>query len=315
MYDPAMRVLNVLELLQSREEVTGAELARRLEVSPRSVQRYVARLQDLGIPVVGRRGVGGAYRLQPGFRLPPLMFSAEEALSLALGLKALKLVGLDALAPAAETASAKLSRSLPTRLREDMGAMENAVQLAASPWVVSTDAALLAELMRAVRGAQVVELSYCSQQGTETRRQVQVYQVVYFSGRWYAVGWCLLRSERRSFRLDRIQNLEVQAEQFTPPDDFDAVAFLRTALPSGLTLHQFSIWLACPLGALQGRVSLWHTELTPEAGGTRLKCQRDDLSAFAGLLLGLDCDFRGNEPPELRAEFARLAQRCAAVQA
>ena len=102
MYDPSMRVLTVLELLQSREEVTGAELARRLEVSPRTVQRYVARLQDLGIPVEGRRGVGGAYRLKPGFQLPPLMFTGEEALALALGLRALTHLGLHALAPAAQ---------------------------------------------------------------------------------------------------------------------------------------------------------------------------------------------------------------------
>ena len=101
MYDPSMRVLTVLELLQAKEEVSGAELARRLEVSPRTVQRYVARLQDLGIPVEGRRGVGGAYRLRPGFRLPPLMFTGEEALSLSLGLLALHHLGLRELLPAA----------------------------------------------------------------------------------------------------------------------------------------------------------------------------------------------------------------------
>ena len=79
-YDPSMRVLTVLELLQARESVTGPELARRLEVSLRTVQRYVARLQDLGIPVQSSRGVGGAYRLRPGFRLPPLMLEQIQLL-------------------------------------------------------------------------------------------------------------------------------------------------------------------------------------------------------------------------------------------
>lgn len=74
--DPLMRVLTVLELLQVHERVTGGELARRLEVSPRTVQRYGARLQDLGIPVESTRGVGGAYRLKPGFCLRPLLFTA-----------------------------------------------------------------------------------------------------------------------------------------------------------------------------------------------------------------------------------------------
>ena len=90
MYDPIMRVLTVLEILQSREHVTGSELAARLEVSSRTVQRYIARLLDLCIPVEAVRGAGGFYRLKPGFRLPPLMFTDEEAFALTLGLRALR---------------------------------------------------------------------------------------------------------------------------------------------------------------------------------------------------------------------------------
>src|SRR5215212_3131930 len=105
MYDPSMRVLTVLELLQAHETVTGAMLAEHLEVSVRTIQRYVTRLQDLGVPVVSTRGPGGAYRLRPGFRLPPLMFGTEEAFALALGLDALSYLGLGEIAPA--TAGAK----------------------------------------------------------------------------------------------------------------------------------------------------------------------------------------------------------------
>src|SRR5680860_105207 len=105
MYDPLMRVLTTLEILQARERVSGADLAKRMEVSLRTVQRYVARLQDLGIPVESSRGVGGAYRLRPGFRLPPLMFTDEEAFALALGLQALRQVGLASFAPASEAVS------------------------------------------------------------------------------------------------------------------------------------------------------------------------------------------------------------------
>ena len=113
MYDPIMRVLTVLEILQAREHVSGAELAERLEVDIRTVQRYIARLQDLSIPVESVRGVGGFYRLRPGFRLPPLMFTDEEAFAISLGLRALRQLGLSAFAPAAEGASAKLGRVLP----------------------------------------------------------------------------------------------------------------------------------------------------------------------------------------------------------
>ena len=86
MYDPSMRVLTVLELLQTHGRMSGADLAGRLEVSVRTVQRYVARLQDLGIPVASTRGPGGFYRLKPGFRLPPLMFGTDEAFAVGLAL-------------------------------------------------------------------------------------------------------------------------------------------------------------------------------------------------------------------------------------
>ena len=94
MYDPSMRVLTVLELLQARERVTGKELAEHLEVSDRTVQRYIMRLQDLGVPVESTRGPGGYYRLKPGFRIPPLMFDADEALAVSIGLDALGSIGL-----------------------------------------------------------------------------------------------------------------------------------------------------------------------------------------------------------------------------
>ncbi|MBB5234517.1 helix-turn-helix transcriptional regulator [Deinococcus budaensis] len=315
MYDPSMRVLTVLELLQARETVTGAELARRLEVSPRTVQRYVARLQDLGIPVEGRRGVGGAYRLKPGFRLPPLMFTGEEALSLALGLQALRHLGLQALAPAAQAAGAKLGRTLPHPLRELVGALEDAVQLGASPGVVTTDAALLARLLEAVRAARTVGFEYVSLHGEATARAVDVYRAVHLGGRWYAVGWCHLRGARRCFRLDRMRGLSVQEESFTPPEAFDALAYLRATLSDLPPTHEISVWLASPPGELAGRVSPWHTDLTPEGGGARLKTQREDLEGFAAFVLGLGCDFRVDSPPQLREVFGRLAGRCAAAQA
>jgi len=129
MYDPIMRVLTVLEILQAREHVSGAELAQRLEVNLRTVQRYIARLQDLCIPVESTRGVGGAYRLKPGFRLPPMMFTDEEAFALTLGLRALRYLGLAAFAPAAEGAAAKLGRVLPDALRDSANAVEEVVAI------------------------------------------------------------------------------------------------------------------------------------------------------------------------------------------
>ena len=309
-YDPSLRVLTVLELLQAREEVTGAELARRLEVSPRTVQRYVTRLQDLGIPVEGRRGVGGAYRLKPGFRLPPLMFTGEEALALALGLRALRHLGLSDLLPAAEAAGAKLSRTLPPDLRGAVGALEQVVQLDASPWVMSTDARLLTTLFQAAREGRRVELAYRSGSAERTGREVEVYRVVHVDGRWYAVGHCRLRGALRCFRLDRIETCRLRDETFMPPADFDALAFLKEKLPAVAPSYEVSVWLAAPPATLRGAVSVWHTDLRAEGEGTRLTCQRENLTSFAAFLLGVGVDFRVDSPPELREVFRTLAERC-----
>src|SRR6202162_6403371 len=108
MYFPATRVLTVLELLQSRQRISGPELATRLEVDIRTVRRYITMLQDLGIPIEAERGRHGSYRLRPGFKLPPLMFTEDEALALTLGLLAAQRLGLTAAAPAVQGALAKI---------------------------------------------------------------------------------------------------------------------------------------------------------------------------------------------------------------
>ena len=86
MYHPTTRVLTILELLQAHQQLSGPELARRLEVSTRSVRQYITQLQDLGIPIEASYGCHGGYRLRPGFKLPPLMFNEDEAVALTLGL-------------------------------------------------------------------------------------------------------------------------------------------------------------------------------------------------------------------------------------
>jgi predicted DNA-binding transcriptional regulator YafY len=193
MYDPIMRVLTVLEILQAREHVSGAELAKRLEVDIRTVQRYIVRLQDLSIPVESVRGVGGFYRLRPGFRLPPLMFTDEEAFALALGLRALRQLGLSAFAPATEGAWAKLGRVLPDALRESIQTVEDVVAVEPGPWVISTSADCLIRAASAIRMCRRVRFAYRSHAGATSRREIEPYGVIHTDGRWYLIGHCLSR--------------------------------------------------------------------------------------------------------------------------
>lgn len=313
MYDPVMRVLTVLEILQARERVTGTELARRMEVSRRTVQRYVARLQDLGIPVESRPGVGGAYRLRPGFRLPPLMFTDGEAFALALGLRALQHLGLDALAPATEGASAKLARVLPEAVRERIDDVDASVTLETGSWTVPTDAAVVATLAGAIRAHRRVSLHYRSHRGAETERALEPYGLVHLDGRWYVVGHCLLRRALRTFRLDRVTNVVQEPTTFEAPEAFDARQYLVTSLPFVMESHRIEVWLALPLERVRRSLAPWRVSLEAEGEGTRLRCTRDELEPFAATLLGLGCALEVRNPATLRQTFADLASRAAAA--
>ena len=309
MYDPIMRVLTVLEILQAREYVSGAELAKRLEVNPRTVQRYIARLQDLCIPVESTRGVGGAYRLKPGFRLPPMMFTDEEAFALTLGLRALRHLGLVAFAPATEGAAAKLGRVLPETLRDSANAVEEVVAVEPGPWVISTSAESLIRLCMAVRMRRRVSFHYESHDRSSSRREGEPYGIVHMDGRWYVVGRCRMREALRTFRLDRISELEVSDQTFDRPAAFDAKAYLQRSMPFVQAGFSIEVWLNLPINKARSHFALHRVMMEDENGGTTLRCARENLEPFAAMLLTLGCSIVVRQPRELHGVFERLAAR------
>src|SRR5256885_10503083 len=129
MYHPTSRVLTVLELIQSRPSITGPELAERLEMDVRTVRRYITHLQDVGIPVEANIGRYGGYRLRPGFKLPPLIFTEEEATAIILGLLASPWLAIAQSPAAIEGALAKVARVLPVKARERLQAISSHVVL------------------------------------------------------------------------------------------------------------------------------------------------------------------------------------------
>jgi predicted DNA-binding transcriptional regulator YafY len=309
MYDPIMRVLTVLEILQAREHVSGAELAERLEVDIRTVQRYIARLQDLSIPVESVRGVGGCYRLRPGFRLPPLMFTDEEAFALSLGLRALRQLGLSTFAPASEGASAKLGRVLPDALRESIQTVEDVVTVEPGPWVTSTSADCLIRAATAIRLCRRLRFAYRSHAGDDSQRDIEPYAILHTDGRWYLIGHCLLRKALRTFRLDRINDLETGAETFKHPAHFDARLYLREKMPFVQSDYQIDIWIDLPIEEAQRTFTPWRVVAEAAQGGTRLRCGRDRLQTFAAMVLSLGRRIVVHEPAELRDLFRELARQ------
>jgi len=311
MYDPIMRVLTVLETLQSREEVSGADLAKRLEVSSRTVQRYIARLQDLSIPVESTRGVGGAYRLRRGFRLPPMMFTDEEAFALALGLRALGHLGLAVFAPAAEGASAKLGRVLPDPLRDSAKAVDEVVAVEPGPWVISTSAKSLIRACTAIRTGHCVTFRYESHSRAASERKIEPYGIVHTDGRWYLVGFCRMRKDMRTFRLDRVAELEVKEEQFQRPAGFDARAYLERSMPFVEAGFSIEVWLDLPIERLRHHFAMHRVMMQEENGGTVLRCTRGNMEPFAAMLLTLGCSIVVRRPREFVETFERLAARAA----
>ena len=307
MYDPIMRVLTVLEILQAREHVSGAELAERLEVDIRTVQRYIVRLQDLSIPVESVRGVGGFYRLRPGFRLPPLMFTDEEAFALSLGLRALRQLGLSAFAPATEGASAKLGRVLPEALRESIQTVEDVIAVEPGPWVISTSADCLIRAASAIRMCRRVRFAYRSHSGADSQREVEPYGVIHTDGRWYLIGQCLSREALRTFRLDRVAELEVGAQTFERPANFDVRSYLQQQMPFVQSEYQIDVWIDMPKEEAARTFAPWRVVIEEDQGGTRVRCGRDQLQMFAAMLLSVGRRIVVHEPAELKETFRELA--------
>lgn len=309
MYDPIMRVLTALEILQAHDFVTGAELAERLEVDLRTVQRYIVRLKDLGIPIDSARGVGGAYRLRPGYRLPPLLLTNEEAFALSLGLQALDQIGLSAFAPATEGALTKLRRVLPEALRESTRIVEEVVAIEPGPWVVSTSVDHLILAATAIRTAHRIRFAYRSHGGAVSRRQIDPYAVMHTDGRWYLIGHCLSRRALRTFRLDRATELALCSTTFRRPPAFDARRYFEERMPFIQTDYRIDVWIDMPIEEAERTFGPWRVATEPQEGGTRLRCGRDRLEMFAAMLLSLGRRIVVRSPKELHETFRQLARQ------
>lgn len=311
MQTPTARLLELLELLQTRPLTTGSEIAERLAIDPRTVRRYIAALQDLGIPVEGQRGVGGGYHVRPGYRLPPLMLSDDEAVIVVLGLIAARRQGLDSDSGPVEGALAKIHRVLPDGLRRRVEALETALGFTAtarSGTPVAGDTVLL--LAEAVRRNKRVRISYRAFSGELTRRELTPYGLVVHAGRWYLAAYDHLRDDLRTFRIDRMTRTAiVPGDAVGPPDGFDAVAHVSRSLASVPWGHQIEVVLDLPLDRAARRLPATLAELVETDEGTLLKMRAESLDWVAGMLAGLGCDFTIRTPDELRSSVRELAAR------
>lgn len=309
MYNPTTRLLAILELLQIHPVLSGVELAQRLEVDIRTIRRYVTMLQDMGIPVEAARGRDGGYRLRPGFKLPPLMFTQHEALALALGLLLARRLGLGVERGAVEGAAAKLERVLPEATRTQLQAMQSVLVLDLPIARTDPAAETILTLSRAVAEQRQVELHYQAWNKEVTSRQVDPYGLVYRAGYWYVPGHCHLRQDVRTFRLDRIEAVMMLDGDFVRPQTFDPLAYVNQALATTPGTWEIDVLLHTTLPDAQRQISAALGTLTPEPEGVALRCYVQNLGWFAHFLAGLDCSLTIRHPLELRTMLQTLADK------
>ena len=311
-HTPTLRLLAVLELLQSRGEVSGQELARTLEVEERSVRRYIMMLRDIGIPIQGERGRHGGYSLLPGFRLPPLMFNTEEMTAVVMGLMLMRELGATS-ALALESASAKIERVLPAELRQRTDALRASlilddVQL--GTYAISN--AFLMALSLAVHEQRNVTIRYVAGGGDLSERMISPYGLVLHATRWYIAATCHLCRDLRLFRLDRVHAVEPCEAPFSPPPaDFDARAFVLESLARLPGTHACEILIDADLATVQATIPPSVAVLEAAGARTLMRCYTDSPGWLARQMVRLELPFKVLADETLKAALRALAAELA----
>src|SRR5215470_1271156 len=318
MSHPTTRVLTLLELLQAHPRLTGAELADRLGIDERTVRRYTARLVELGIPVQAERGRHGGYRLLPGFKLPPLMLTDDEATAVLLGLIAGRQLGLTVAGPGADSALAKIQRVLPAALRERTDAVAQTLDFtsyrpAGPPGSTAPAGSIVLTLADAAKRHHRVRLAYRSWRGEHTDRDLDPYGLVFHSGRWYVTGLDHLRGEIRTFRIDRVRAARPLDITFESSDEFDPVEHVTRSLAGVRYQWPVEVWLQTSMAQASRRIPPSIARLTESRGGVLLRAHAERLDGMARMLAGLEWPFVIHRPDELRAALREHAQRLIAA--
>ncbi|GIF15398.1 DeoR family transcriptional regulator [Actinoplanes teichomyceticus] len=303
-------MLRLLSLLQTHRYWPGAELADRLEVSPRTLRRDVERLRELGYPVQATRGVAGGYQLRAGAAVPPLLLDDEEAVAIAVGLRSAAAGAVAGFEETSVRALAKVVQLLPPRLRQRI----DALQAVTSPGVPGggpvLDAAVLTTIATATRGEERLRFDYTAGDGEARRRHAEPHRLVPLGRKWYLLAWDLDRADWRSFRVDRITGPALTGARFRPREipGGDPAAWLRSRIRSIPHRYEVSVLLETGPETVRALTGDWAVCEPVRDGVCRMRMSVDDLSWPAMVLSVLAVPFAIESPVELR-ERVRAAGR------
>lgn len=313
MTDTPARLLRLLSLLQTPREWPGSELAECLGVTDRTVRRDIDRLRDLGYPVEATLGVAGGYRLVAGAALPPLLLDDEEAVAIAVGLRAAAGSAVAGIEEASVRALAKLEQVLPTKLRRRVRVLATATATLA-PSTSPVDPEVLTTLAAAITNTERVRFAYLSASGTESRRNVEPVGLVSSHRRWYLVCFDLDRTDWRSFRVDRIERPQPTAARFVPRPlpAADAAAYVAGDRTDwGTPTFHIRATIQAPADRVAGRLGDTPGDITAlDENSCSLDAHRDDSPEWlAHRLVDLGVDFEIHNPPEVIEELHRIRAR------
>jgi len=305
---PTARALLALELVQGSPGITADRLADKLGVSERAARRYVGILREAGIPIESVRGPYGGYRVGRGLRLPPLMFSAVEALGLVMAV----LDGHhDASDPTNPVGSAlgKIVRALPEPVAAEAEAVRRTTAPAPDRAAARPDPGTTAALVQACSNHRRVRLGYRSEAGSEWVMEVDPWAVVVRHGRWYLLCRSHTKDARRAYRIDRVRGVEVLDDTFSPPADLDPVAMLEEHLAVGWE-YDVEVVIDAPVGTVARCVPRTMGLLQPiNAETTRLVGSTSNPVWYAEQLAAVPASYRIVRCPELQEAARVLGQR------
>ncbi len=304
----ATRLLGILELLQARGRLSGSEMATKLNVGPRTIRRYIGLLEEMGIPVTAERGRAGGYELVAGYRLPPLMFTNEEALVLGLGLAAVDGHRMLDQPGAVQSAQAKLERAMPAGVKGQLRSAVGSVAFSRLRGSSPSAGPALAALSAAAHEGQGVRLRYRSRVAESTDRAFDPYGLAFVRGHWYSAGHCHLRRGVRTFRVDRIVAVTRESRRFQAPAGFDALRYLETSIAMLPRRHAIEILLRTDLESASRGLFAELGILEPRGAAVLLRSQADDLDWFARELARLEWRFEVLRPKALQRALERHAR-------
>ncbi len=309
---PTARALLALELIQGSPGITAGRLAGTLGVSERAARRYVGILREAGIPVESVRGCHGGYRVGRSLRLPPLMFTAAEALGLVMAV----LDGHhDASDPAGLVGSAlgKIVRALPEPVAAQAEAVRRTTAPAPDRAAARPDPATTTALVQACSDHRPVRLGYRSEAGSERVIEADPWAVVVRHGRWYLLCWSRTTQARRVYRIDRVGEVQLLQGLFSPPAGLDPVAMLEDHLAVGWE-YDVEVVIDAPRDTVTRCLPRALGRLEPlDAEGTRLVGSTSNPMWYAGQLAAIPASYRIVRCPELREAARVLGQRLLAA--